>query len=91
MLLGLAAEQKSRQIVQPESSDVVRYLTQKQLARRWSMSHRTLERWRCLSRGPVWLKIGGKVLYKIEDIMGFEISKVVRGSGLSDGQPLKPA
>ena len=27
-------------------------LTQKQLARRWALSERTLERWRCTGEGP---------------------------------------
>ena len=50
----------------------VRHLNQKDLARRWSMSPKTLERWRWLGDGPPYLKIGGKVLYRIEDVEAFE-------------------
>ena len=50
----------------------VRHLNQKELARRWSMSPKTLERWRWLEEGPPYLKIGGKILYRLEDIEKFE-------------------
>ena len=36
------------------------------------MSPKTLERWRWLGEGPPYLKIGGKVLYRIEDVEAFE-------------------
>ncbi|MCW5718670.1 MAG: helix-turn-helix domain-containing protein [Bauldia sp.] len=52
----------------------VRHLDQKQLARRWAMSPRTLERWRWLQEGPPFLKLGGKILYRVEDIENFERS-----------------
>jgi hypothetical protein len=50
----------------------LRHLNQEQLARRWSLSPRTLERWRWLRQGPKYLKIGGRVLYRIDDVEGFE-------------------
>ena len=53
----------------------VRHLNQKQLARRWHLSHRTLERWRCQGQGPVWLKVGGRVLYTMENIQDYERSR----------------
>ena len=40
----------------------VRHLNQVELGRRWSMSHRTLERWRWEGQGPRYLKVGGRVL-----------------------------
>ena len=49
---------------------------QRDLARRWSMSERTLERWRWLGQGPQFLKIGGRVLYRLEDIEAFEAEQV---------------
>jgi hypothetical protein len=45
---------------------------QKQLARRWGLSHRTLERWRCKGQGPNYLKLGGRVSYRLADIERFE-------------------
>ncbi len=40
-------------------------LTQKQLARRWALSERTLERWRCTGLGPVYIKLGYPVRYRM--------------------------
>jgi hypothetical protein len=50
----------------------LRHLNQVQLSRRWSISPRTLERWRWLKSGPQYLKIGGRVVYRIEDIEAYE-------------------
>ena len=48
------------------------HLNQVQLARRWSLSPRTLERWRFHRTGPNYLKVGGRVVYRLEDIEAFE-------------------
>lgn len=50
----------------------ITHLHQIELARRWKLSPRTLERWRWLGQGPRHLKIGGRVVYKLEDIEKFE-------------------
>ena len=47
-------------------------LTQKQVAQRWALSERTLERWRCTGEGPVYIKLGYSVRYRIADIEAFE-------------------
>jgi predicted DNA-binding transcriptional regulator AlpA len=44
----------------------------KELAARWCMSHRTLDRWRWQGKGPRFVKIGGKVVYRLEDIESYE-------------------
>jgi hypothetical protein len=54
----------------------LRHLNQTQLARRWSISPRTLERWRWLGQGPPYLKIGGRVLYRVNDIEAYEAQQV---------------
>ena len=51
-------------------------LNQIDLARRWRISPRTLERWRWLREGPRYLKLGGRVLYRVSDIEEFEQSIV---------------
>lgn len=51
-------------------------LNQKELARRWTISHRTLERWRWVGEGPPFMKIGGRVIYRLEDIVAFEHSRL---------------
>jgi hypothetical protein len=53
----------------------VRHLNQVQLSRRWSISPRTLERWRWLHQGPQYLKIGGRVVYRLDDIEAFEVAR----------------
>ena len=52
------------------------HLNQKELARRWRMSPRTLERWRWLREGPSYLKIGGKVIYRLTEVEAFEDARV---------------
>lgn len=47
-------------------------LNQIELAARWKISHRTLERWRWAQEGPRYLKLGGRVVYRITDIEAFE-------------------
>jgi len=45
---------------------------QKELAARWKISHRTLERWRWVQEGPRYLKIGGRIVYRLSDVEAFE-------------------
>ena len=50
----------------------VRHLNQIELAARWNISHRTLERWRWSGEGPGYIKIGGRVVYPLQDVEAFE-------------------
>ena len=50
----------------------VRHLTQRELANRWNKSEATIERYRSDGVGPKYLKIGGAVRYRLEDIEQFE-------------------
>lgn len=47
-------------------------VNQKELAARWKISHRTLERWRWAQEGPRYLKLGGRVVYRLSDVEAFE-------------------
>jgi len=58
----------------------IRHLNQIQLARRWNISHRTLERWRWLGHGPSFIKIGGRVVYREEDVEAFEVARTRGGT-----------
>ena len=49
-----------------------KHMMQKQLAQRWYISERTLERWRIIGWGPIFLKIGGRVIYREKDILTYE-------------------
>lgn len=47
--------------------------TPKLLARRWRISHRTLERWRAAGRGPPYVKLmDGCVRYRLADVEEYE-------------------
>jgi hypothetical protein len=48
------------------------YLNQKELAARWRISPRTLERWRWRRTGPSFTKLGTKVAYAIDDVLDYE-------------------
>ena len=48
------------------------HLRQKDLAERWHVSPRTLERWRWIGEGPQFLKVGGRVIYRLEDVETYE-------------------
>lgn len=50
----------------------IRHLNQTELSRRWNISARTLERWRWLREGPQFLKVGGRVVYRLDDVEQFE-------------------
>ncbi len=47
-------------------------LTEAELAKYWQMSERTLQKWRSLGTGPVYIKIGGKVRYTKKAIRTYE-------------------
>ncbi len=50
------------------------HFTQKQLAARWKVSEASLERWRTEGIGPQFLKLCGRVLYRLCDIENYESS-----------------
>jgi hypothetical protein len=54
----------------------VKHLNQIELSRRWSISPRTLERWRWLRQGPPYLRIGGRIVYRLADIVAFEAAQL---------------
>ena len=55
-------------------------LNQTELASRWDMSVQTLERWRFEGIGPCYLKLRGKILYRLEDIEDFELKSLRQGT-----------
>ncbi len=60
-------------------------MNQLELAVRWGISHRTLERWRWTGEGPKFLKVGGRVVYRLADVEEYEQS-IVRSSTSDPGQ-----
>lgn len=51
-------------------------MTKKKPADRWTISHRTLERWRWAGEGPAYKKLGGRVVYRVCDIEVFELEAI---------------
>ena len=51
------------------------HLNEIELAKRWGVSPKTLQRWRTENRGPAYLKLSKRVTYPIEDIIAFEASQ----------------
>ena len=54
----------------------IKHLNQRQLADRWDVSEASLERWRSEGIGPIFLKLKGRVLYRLEDIEAFELGSL---------------
>ena len=53
-------------------------LTEKELAKRWNMTARTLQMWRRKGIGPAFIRIGERsVFYRLEDVERYEASCVV--------------
>lgn len=60
----------------------VKHLNQRQLADRWDLSEASLERWRTEGIGPVFLKLQGRVLYRVEDVEAFEVDSLRKSTSL---------
>lgn len=63
-----------------------RHLSQIELAARWNLSHRTLERWRWTGEGPQFIKLGGRVVYRLEDVETFEAAQARHNTARADAQ-----
>ena len=50
------------------------HFSQQNLAKRWNVSEAILERWRTQGIGPLFLKVQGRVLYRLVDIEAYEAS-----------------
>ena len=61
-------------------------LTEPQLAARWKISRRTLQRWRALRRGPAYRRIG-RITYTIADVEAYERASRVATTAVAEGDP----
>ncbi|MEO5349785.1 MAG: helix-turn-helix domain-containing protein [Magnetococcus sp. YQC-3] len=57
----------------------MRHITPSHLAQRWGIAAKTLLNWRCVGKGPPYIKIGGRVMYRREDIEQYEIAQQQNG------------
>lgn len=55
-------------------------LLPEELAQRWRLHVRTLQRWRMAGSGPAYLRIGRRVVYRLSDVERFEAAQVCAGS-----------
>ena len=55
------------------------HLLEHELAQRWRLSVRTLQRWRRAGSGPVFLRLGRRVAYRLSDVERFETAHVRAG------------
>jgi hypothetical protein len=74
---------------QEPPSMATRHINQNELAERWNLSPRTLERWRWLGEGPRFLKLGGRVIYRVEDVEAHEAEQL-RSSTLPNHEAWSP-
>ena len=68
----------TRKTASPLSIKDPDFLTEQMLAERWHCSTSRLQRWRAANTGPTYLKIGGKVLYRKEDVSAYEAAHLVK-------------
>ena len=62
--------------------DVI-HLNQKQLAVRWQVAEANLERWRSDRVGSDYLKIYGRVMYRLVDIESLDKSSMMQKSAVT--------
>lgn len=48
------------------------FLSTSALANRWDIKAATLKQWRWNGRGPTYLKLGRRVMYRLQDVEQFE-------------------
>lgn len=61
--------------------DERRHLREDELALRWRISPRTLQRWRWKGRAPAHLQLGQRILYRHADVEAYERRHLQMGEG----------
>ncbi|MDD3028872.1 MAG: DNA-binding protein [Alphaproteobacteria bacterium] len=59
-----------------------------QLAERWGVCSATLDRWRQRGRGPLFIKIGNHVVYRLCDIEAYENAQLRQTTDKDLGVPI---
>jgi predicted site-specific integrase-resolvase len=58
------------------------FFSEEELANRWLHSVRTLQRWRRRGTGPVFTRLGRRVVYRLDDVEAYEqAARRFEGSG----------
>lgn len=64
--------------------------TETELAQRWNISIKTLQRWRSESRGPRYYKLSKAVRYALEDVVAYEDAQR-QGMPIGADPPVAPS
>lgn len=56
----------------PKRQSAIAFMTERELASRWRVSGRTLQRWRGERYGPAWVNVGGSIRYPMDEVLAFE-------------------
>ncbi len=62
-------------IPSPETLRRTLHLNTLDLAQRWRMSEKTLRNWRWSGHGPIAIKLGSRVVYRLADIESYEAER----------------
>jgi hypothetical protein len=60
-----------------------KFLREGELADRWRVDVKTLQRWRYQSKGPDYVKFAGRVVYPVDVIEAYEAQHLVQMGGSS--------
>lgn len=68
-----------------------RFLRTPEAARHLGLSGRTLEKHRCYGTGPVYRKIGGRVVYAVSDLQAWADRGARTSTEVAGAHPVLPA
>ena len=63
-----------------------RRLTAMQLAERWGINVGTLANWRCYQRGPIHIRVGKAIRYRLSDVIAYERANAIEPLSLGVGK-----
>lgn len=61
-----------------------------ELAERWNLSPKTLQRWRSEGRGPRFMKMSKRVVYRMDEVLDFESRALRAATWESAGDVVRP-
>lgn len=62
------------------------FITTIELGKRWQLSPATPKRWKSEGIGPVFMKVGGAVRYRVDDIIDYEEGCLRRSISVHGGK-----
>lgn len=85
----LNKNQKINEYISGTAIDKPVYLTSEQAAEYLGVKHRLMEYWRWRNSGPVFIRVGGRIRYKLDDLEAFIASKA-KALGAIHSAPIEP-